>query len=142
MYGSEAVLPTDLEYGAPRVQAYDDNGNLTSLEDAVDQLDEARDIALLYSAKYQQSLRRYHDRHIKGRAFSVGELVLRRVQTTKDRHKLSAPWGGPFTVAQVLRPRMYKIKDAVDDHYRPFYTVNKYPKGGKLVIFTHIYLCY
>jgi transposase InsO family protein len=114
VYGSEAVLPTDLEYGAPKVRAYDDNGNQTSLEDAVDQLDEARDLALLHSAKYQQSLRRYHDRNVRGRAFSVGDLVLRRVQSTKGRHKLSAPWEGPFTIDQVLRPGTYKIKDARD----------------------------
>jgi hypothetical protein len=53
VYGSKAILPTDLEYGAPRVKAFDKQGNQTSLEDTVDQLKEARDIALLHSAKYQ-----------------------------------------------------------------------------------------
>jgi hypothetical protein len=51
-YGSEAILPTDLEYGAPRVTAYNNQGNQASLEDAVDQLEEACDVALLHSAKY------------------------------------------------------------------------------------------
>jgi transposase InsO family protein len=27
VYGSEVVLPTDLEYGAPRIRAYDEQGN-------------------------------------------------------------------------------------------------------------------
>jgi hypothetical protein len=53
VYGSEAVLPTDLEYGTPRVQAYDENNGKTFQEDALDQLDDARDVALLHSAKYQ-----------------------------------------------------------------------------------------
>ena len=53
VYGSEAVLRTDLDYGAPRVRAYDEQGAEASLEDAMDQLDEARSIALLRSAKYQ-----------------------------------------------------------------------------------------
>jgi len=53
VYGSEAVLPTDLEYGSPRVQAYDENSCKTFQEDALDQLDEAREVALLHSAKYQ-----------------------------------------------------------------------------------------
>ena len=53
VYGSEAVLPTDLNYGAPRVKSYDKQGAKASLEDAMDQLDEARDIGLLRSAKYQ-----------------------------------------------------------------------------------------
>jgi hypothetical protein len=36
------------------------------LEDALDQLDEAHDITLLHSAKYQQALRQYHSRWVKG----------------------------------------------------------------------------
>jgi hypothetical protein len=52
VYGSEAILPTNLEFGAPRVRAYDNQGNQASLEDAMDQLEEAHDVALLHSAKY------------------------------------------------------------------------------------------
>ena len=75
-YGSEAILSTDLDYGASRVRAYDEEGAKASLEDAMDQLDEACDIALLRSAKYQQALHRYHSRRVWGRAFNVGDLVL------------------------------------------------------------------
>ena len=91
VYGSEAVLPTDLDYGAPKIRAYDEQGAEASHQDAMDQLDEARDIALLRSAKYQQALRQYHSRRVRGRSFNVGDLVLRLVQSNKDRHKLSPP---------------------------------------------------
>jgi transposase InsO family protein len=53
VYGAEAILPTDLEYGSPRTKAYDDRSNRTSREDSLDQLEEARDVALLHSARYQ-----------------------------------------------------------------------------------------
>ena len=89
--GSEAILQTDLNYGALRVRAYDEQGAKASLEDAMDQLDEVHDIALLCSAKYQQVLRRYHSRRVRGRAFIVGDLVLCLVQSNKNRHKLSLP---------------------------------------------------
>jgi hypothetical protein len=56
VYGAEAILPTDLEYGSPRAKAYDERNNQTSREDSLDQLEEAWDIALLHSARYQQSL--------------------------------------------------------------------------------------
>jgi hypothetical protein len=69
--------PTDLEYGSPRTRAYDDQSNQTSREDSLDQLEEARDVALLHSARYQQSLRRHHARSIRSRGFQVGDLVLR-----------------------------------------------------------------
>jgi hypothetical protein len=52
VHGSEAVLPTDINYGNPQVRAYTEEGNQVALEDAIDQLDEVRDIVLLRSAKY------------------------------------------------------------------------------------------
>jgi hypothetical protein len=109
VYGSEAVLPTDLEYGAPRIKAYDEQGNQTTHEEALDQLDKARDITLQHLAKYQQALRRYHSRCIRGRAFSVGDLVLRLKLCNKGHHKLTPPWEGPFIIAKVLKPGTYKL---------------------------------
>ena len=56
IYGAEAMLPTDLEYGSPRLKAYQELHNQQAHEDSLDQVDEARDVALLHSARYQQSL--------------------------------------------------------------------------------------
>ena len=35
-YGPEAILPTDLEYGSPRVKAYSEQGSDAAMEDALD----------------------------------------------------------------------------------------------------------
>ena len=110
VYSFEAILPTDLDYGAPRVIVYDELGAEASLEDTMDQLDEACDIALPRSAKYQQALHRYHNHRVWGRAFNVRDLVLRLVQSNKNRHKLSPPWEGPYVVAEVLYSGTYKLK--------------------------------
>jgi transposase InsO family protein len=77
VHGAEAVLPTDLEYGSPRVRGYDEEANQQAREDSLDQLDEARLVALMHSARYQQSLRRYQARKVRRRDFSEGDLVLR-----------------------------------------------------------------
>jgi hypothetical protein len=130
VHGSEAVLPTDIDYASLRVRAYTEEGNQVALKDAIDQLDEARDVALLRSAKYQQALRRYHEGNVRPREFHVRDLVLRRGQCSKDRHKLSPPWEGPFIIHEVLRPGTYKIQyedgrvvsNAWNiEHVRPFY---------------------
>ena len=110
VYGSEAILPTDLNYGALRVRAYDEQGAEASLEDAMNLLDEAHNIALIRLARYQQVLHRYHSRRVWGRAFNVGDLVLRLVQSNKNHHKLSPPWEGPYIIVEVLRPSTYKLK--------------------------------
>jgi hypothetical protein len=36
VYDSKTVLPTDLEYGAPRFRVYNEQGAEASLEDAMD----------------------------------------------------------------------------------------------------------
>jgi transposase InsO family protein len=77
VYDAEAILPTDLEYGSPRVQGYDEGANQRACEDSLDQLDEARTVALMHSARYQQALRRYQARKVRHRDFSEGDLVLR-----------------------------------------------------------------
>ena len=65
VYGAEAVLPHDLRFDAPRVVAYDEDNANAALEDDVDLLDEARDIALARTTTYQQSLRNYHSRRLR-----------------------------------------------------------------------------
>jgi transposase InsO family protein len=77
VHGAEAFLPMDLEYGSPRVRGYDKDANQRAHEDSLDQLDEARTVALMHSARYQQSLRRYQARKVRRRDFSEGDLVLR-----------------------------------------------------------------
>ena len=45
-----------------------------------------------------------------GRAFNIGDLVVRLVQSSKDHHKLSPSWEGPYVVVEVLWPGTYKLK--------------------------------
>jgi hypothetical protein len=117
VYGAEAILPTDLEYGSPRTRAYDDQSNQTSQEDSLDRLEEARDMALLHSARYQQSLRCYHARGVRPRDFQVGDLVLLLRQDARGRHQLTPPWEGPFIIAKILKPGIYKLANNHSEVY-------------------------
>ena len=83
-------------------------------EDAVDLLEEARELALSRTAVYQQTLRRYHSKKVSPRVFHEGDLVLRLVQRSKGRHKLSAPWEGPFVVSKAPHNDSYYLIDAQD----------------------------
>jgi hypothetical protein len=109
VYDAEAVLPTDLKYGSPRVRGYDEGTNQRAHEDLLDQLDEALTVALMHSARYQQALRRYQARKIRRRDFNEGDLVLRLRQYNRGRHKLSPPWEGPYVVVKVLKLGTYKL---------------------------------
>jgi hypothetical protein len=91
VYDAEAVLPTDLEYGSPRVGGCDEGTNQRAHKDSLDQLDEAHTVALMHSATYKQALRRYQARKIRRRDFDEGDLVLRLRQDNRGRHNLSPP---------------------------------------------------
>ena len=77
---------------------YVEADNEQARQDALDLLDEQRDVAAARSAIYQQDPRRYHSRRVKSRTFQEGDLVLRLIEDQTDAHKLSPPWEGPFVV--------------------------------------------
>ena len=110
-YGAEAMLPSDLDHGAPRVKAFDRDRAAEAQQDAVDLLEEAREMTVIHSACYQQILCRNHKRKIRGRILEVGDLILWRTQSTKEKHKLSLPWEGPYMVTEVIRPSTYRLED-------------------------------
>ena len=64
VYGAEAVLPTELKHGSPRVLAYDEDTQAEQRIDDINVLEEMRCRASLRSARYQQGLHRYHRRHV------------------------------------------------------------------------------
>ena len=104
-------MPSDLDHGAPRVKAFDHDRAAEAQQDTIDLLEEARETTVIRSARYQQTLRRYHERKIRGRILEVGDLILRRTQSMKEKRKLSPPWEGPYTVTEVIRPGAYQLKD-------------------------------
>ena len=79
VYGAEVVLPSDIRHDSPRVAAYVEADNEKARREALDLLDEERDMAAAHSAIYQQDLRHYHNRRVRIRAFQEGDLVLRLI---------------------------------------------------------------
>jgi hypothetical protein len=102
VYGSKVVLPTDVAFGAPRIQFYEEGEAEQTRRVDLDSLEEQRLIVVMRQARHDQQLRCYHDCNIRETSFNVGDLVLRRIQKTDGMHKLSAPCEGPFIVTEVI----------------------------------------
>ena len=111
VYGSEAILPADIAFRAPRVENYNEEQAAAVRTEDVDRVEEERLITCVRIAKYLEGLRRYYNQSVKGRSFAVGNLVLRRKQKTEGMHKLSSPWEGPYVVKEVTRPGSYHLCD-------------------------------
>jgi hypothetical protein len=110
VYGSRDILPTDLTFGAPRIQFYEEGEVEQTHRVDLDSLEEQRLAAVMRQARHDQQLRRYHNRNVKETSFNVGNLVLRHIQKTNGIHKLSAPWEGPFIVTEVINSSTYRLQ--------------------------------
>jgi len=77
VYGSEAVLPSDVTFGSPRVENFDQSLADIARELEINCMDERRLISCLRIAKYLEAIRRYHNRNVKDHSFVVGDLVLK-----------------------------------------------------------------
>ena len=103
LYGAEAVLPTELKYGSPRVLAFDEDQDELRHDDAT--LLEADCFrAAVRAARYHQALCRYHSRKVNAGNLEEGDLVLHRILSTKGQNKLTPKWEGPYRVVRVTRP--------------------------------------
>jgi hypothetical protein len=56
VYGTEAVMPTDLQYDSPRVVNYTEASNEVARQNGLDLIDEARDLACSHMMIYQLGL--------------------------------------------------------------------------------------
>jgi hypothetical protein len=110
VYGSEAVLPTDLAFGTPCIQQYEEGTTEETRKVDFGSIEEHCVAALMRHTRHEQQLRRYHDRNVHERSFNVGDLVLRRIHDTTGMHKLSAPWEVPFIVMEVVGPVTYRLQ--------------------------------
>lgn len=111
VYGAEAIPLSDISHGSPRGTACVKEEAESARHDDLGILKEVRVLALSRSAIYQQNLHHCHSCQVRGRIFHVGDLVLHRIQNTKDMHKLSAPWEGPFIIQEVLMSGAYRLKN-------------------------------
>jgi hypothetical protein len=109
VHGAEVVLPVEITHEAPRIAVYDETTSTEALQDDVDALDEASDVALARAMQYQQSLRNYHRSRVRPCSFVVGDLVL---QLKQDGHgKLESLWVGPYIVTEVIPGGAYRLQD-------------------------------
>ena len=65
VFGSEAVLPADIAFRAPRVENYnEENSNKAPLIE-LDSLEEKCLVTYVRMAKYLDDLRRYYNRNVR-----------------------------------------------------------------------------
>ena len=118
VYGSEAVLPLEIQLPSLRVatQLTNPEENVKIRLAELEALDEKRLAVQQRLEVYQAQVAGAFNKKVKFRSFSVGDLVLtvRRpvVITRKMQGKFEAKWEGPYVVTKVFTKGAYELSDA------------------------------
>jgi ribonuclease HI len=129
VFGSEAVLPLEVEIPSLRVAIHDE---LTEDErvllryQELNTVEEGRLNALQNLELYRKNMARAYDKLVKPRVFRKGEsvLALRRpiILKGKSRGKFEPKWEGPYIIEQVYDGGAYQLID--QEGLRPMPPIN------------------
>ncbi|XP_048496327.1 uncharacterized protein LOC104906710 [Beta vulgaris subsp. vulgaris] len=106
VYGSEAVLPIEIEEPTLRVMPYSEDTNWAALRTALDQVPEVRDNALLRTQLYKLRMAREFNKRVARRPLKKGDLFLRKMEVVgraKEMGKLTPNWEGPYKIVQEVQ---------------------------------------
>ena len=112
-YGTEAVIPVEVEVTSTRRAVFSEEGNDDKLRLNLDYLDKVRDKASSRMAKYQQKMAEYYNKKVKLRQLDIGDLVLRKVTlATKNptQGKLGPTWEGSYQVVHYSQQGNYHLE--------------------------------
>ena len=84
-FGSEAVLPIELELPNIWTRDLDHTANQIGLQENLDTMEETFDLVRRRVAAYQLRAARYYNKKVLHKVFSPGDLVYRKLQATQSR---------------------------------------------------------
>jgi hypothetical protein len=109
--GADAELPSEIYLESARVAHFNAESQAEARELNSNLLEEKRNTALANMWKYQESLKRYYNKSVVQRELNIGDLVLKKDIHTKDKHKFSSPWEGPFIIVDIAAPGAYVLAE-------------------------------
>jgi hypothetical protein len=111
VYGADAVLPSEIYLESARVAHFDLECQAEAKELDSILLEERCNMTLIIVRKYQESLKKYYNKSVVQRELSIGDFVLKKDIRTRDKHKFSSPWEGPFVIVEVAALGAYVLAE-------------------------------
>ncbi|GKA84420.1 reverse transcriptase domain-containing protein [Tanacetum coccineum] len=111
-YGTEAVIPAEIEMPTYRTAAVDAVHNDEELRLNLDLLEEKRECATICEAKSKLKMTKYYNARVCGVTFKPGDFVYRSNDASHavTRDKLGPKWEGPYEVTEALGDGAYRLR--------------------------------
>jgi hypothetical protein len=111
VYGADAVLPPKIYLESTRVACFDSKHQAEARELNSILLEERCNTMLINVRKYNKSLKKYYNKSVVQRELDIRDLVLKKDICTRDKHKFSSPWEGPFVIVDVAALGAYVLAE-------------------------------
>jgi hypothetical protein len=111
VYGADAVMPPEIFRKSAQVAHFNEEDQVEARELDSSLLEEKHNTSLANVMNYQESLKRYYNKSVVPRELDIRDLVLKKDIRTKDKHKFSLPWEGPFIVVDIAAPKTYVLEE-------------------------------
>ncbi|XP_004301757.1 PREDICTED: uncharacterized protein LOC101307997 [Fragaria vesca subsp. vesca] len=108
-YGTEAVIPVEMEVPSERIIAYDPAANTAGLRLNMDLLEERWDRAHLRNVNYKQKVARHYIMKVVSLPLKVGDWVMKEV--IPHPTELKAKWEGPMEIVNAPGPATFYLRD-------------------------------
>ncbi|XP_004296026.1 PREDICTED: uncharacterized protein LOC101306711 [Fragaria vesca subsp. vesca] len=108
-YGTEAVIPVEMEVPSERVTTYDPETNTTGLRLNMDLLEERQDRAHLRYINKKQKIAKHYNKKFIPRPLKVGDWVMKEV--IPHPTGLKAKWEGPLEIVNASGPATFYLRD-------------------------------
>ncbi|GJZ31906.1 reverse transcriptase domain-containing protein [Tanacetum coccineum] len=113
MYGTEAVVPTEIGMPTLRNTEIDMVQNDEALKLNLDLLEEKKEQTAIREARSKAKIEKYYNSKVRNTSFKPGDLVYRSNNASHAEYggKLGPKWEGPYEVTEALGKGAYKLKD-------------------------------
>jgi hypothetical protein len=111
VYGTYVILPPEIYLQSVRVAHFDSEHQAEARDLDSILLEERCNTTLINVRKYKESLKKHYNKSVVQRELNIGDLVLKKDIRTRDRHKFSSPWEGPFIIVDVVAPGAYVLAE-------------------------------
>ncbi|GKB71364.1 reverse transcriptase domain-containing protein [Tanacetum coccineum] len=111
-YGTEAIIPAEIEMPTYRTTVVDIVHNNEELRLNLDLLEERRERAAIREARAKLKMTKYYNVRVRGVTFRPGDFVYRSNEASHamDGGKLGPKWEGPYEVTETLRDGAYRLR--------------------------------
>ncbi|GKA32310.1 reverse transcriptase domain-containing protein [Tanacetum coccineum] len=111
-YGTEAVIPAEIEMPTFRTVAVDVMQNDDELRLNADLLKERREHAAIREAKAKLKMTKYYNARVRGISFRSGDFVYHSNDASHavDGGELGPKWEGPYEVTEALGDGAYRLR--------------------------------